>query len=341
MIVISPTIGEITYMSRPREDLVGQRFGNLTVLEFVPKISNKGTKKSSYYICQCDCGNITNPISSNDLKRGHTKSCGCLRKNKINLPDNSNLDMVGKRFGRLVVTSIAPKIKGEPYSWYCTCDCGNTNIKYLGTELRAGRRISCGCQAKDSAHARYKNISGQKYGMLTVLEPADESYFGRKTGVKWLCRCDCGGIKIVSENLLERGEVISCGCLVSNSEYKIRQFLINHNIEHETQYKFKDCVNPKTQRKLKFDFAIFKNKELSFVVEYDGEQHFDIQRYSSDYDTNKKKYEELKYRDQIKDKYCKDNNIDLLRIPYTQKDDIEKILTNELREKGWDLDVPS
>lgn len=55
--------------------MVGERFGRLTVLEYA------GTSKhrKAMWICKCDCGNITQPIVGANLKKGGTKSCGCLR----------------------------------------------------------------------------------------------------------------------------------------------------------------------------------------------------------------------------------------------------------------------
>lgn len=57
-------------------DITGQRFGRLVVIEQ----SSKRTKtKGAYWKCLCDCGNEIIVIAAN-LKRGHTKSCGCLSK---------------------------------------------------------------------------------------------------------------------------------------------------------------------------------------------------------------------------------------------------------------------
>lgn len=53
-------------------DLIGKKFGRLTVLE------NCGNKKR----CQCDCGKYV-LVSTCHLTSGHTKSCGCLHKEKI------------------------------------------------------------------------------------------------------------------------------------------------------------------------------------------------------------------------------------------------------------------
>ena len=62
-----------------RKNLKGKIFGRLTVIEHVGHIKND---KRCFWKCRCDCGNITN-VTPNDLSSGQTKSCGCLRKEKI------------------------------------------------------------------------------------------------------------------------------------------------------------------------------------------------------------------------------------------------------------------
>lgn len=57
------------------QDLTGQKFGKLTAIKVVGKTS----KKESIWECKCDCGNITS-VTCGNLKRGHTKSCGCYKK---------------------------------------------------------------------------------------------------------------------------------------------------------------------------------------------------------------------------------------------------------------------
>ena len=54
-------------------DLTGQKFGRLTVIK---KDTDKITNSGSYWICQCDCGNIKS-IKSSSLRRGEIVSCGC------------------------------------------------------------------------------------------------------------------------------------------------------------------------------------------------------------------------------------------------------------------------
>lgn len=55
-------------------DLIGQKFGRLTVVEFA------GVKKNgARWKCVCDCG-LTTIATGSNLRKGNTKSCGCLRR---------------------------------------------------------------------------------------------------------------------------------------------------------------------------------------------------------------------------------------------------------------------
>lgn len=66
-------------MINNRLDLVGQRFGKLTVIEYAGTKTYKNGNKFSLWLCKCDCGGTKIAIGTN-LKRGVTSSCGCLRK---------------------------------------------------------------------------------------------------------------------------------------------------------------------------------------------------------------------------------------------------------------------
>ena len=72
-----------------RKDLTGQRFGRLTVLKHVYTLN-----KRVYWLCKCDCGN-EKIINGNSLKRGLTKSCGCLNRELLSL--RSKHGMFGTR----------------------------------------------------------------------------------------------------------------------------------------------------------------------------------------------------------------------------------------------------
>lgn len=110
-------------------------------------------------------------------------------------------DVTGEKFGKLTAIKTAGKDNDGHSLWICKCDCGNTITVRL-TDLRAGRRKSCGCLKKE----RY-NIIGQRFGKLTVIRKESSG-----THAKFLCCCDCGKEVIVRGDSLRRGKTISCGC---------------------------------------------------------------------------------------------------------------------------------
>jgi hypothetical protein len=108
------------------------------------------------------------------------------------------------------------------------------------------------------------------------------------------------------------------GCPICNSskgEITILNYLTEMRVDYTREYGFNGC---KDKNKLRFDFYI---KSINTAIEYDGEYHYqDIFG----------KLNENKRRDNIKNKYCKDNNIKLIRIPYWEFDNIKNILASEL-----------
>ena len=116
-------------------DLTGQKFGRLIVLE-KGKIDFYGHQ---YWICQCSCGNTTE-INADNLKRGLTKSCGCLHSEIIH--QRVFKDITNQRFGKLIAKKYFIK-QGKTY-WICKCDCGNI-CNVAGGNLTNGHTQSCGC----------------------------------------------------------------------------------------------------------------------------------------------------------------------------------------------------
>ena len=83
----------------------------------------------------------------------------------------------------------------------------------------------------------------------------------------------------------------------------------------------------RNERVLPFDFGIYKNNILICIIEYDGEGHFSLIRFNRiSSKIAKKRFKDTIQNDEIKNKYCRDNHIPLLRIPYWCYDDIESII---------------
>ena len=149
-------------------------------------------------------------------------------------------------------------------------------------------------------------------------------YVNNRTKIKCKCKIDGHEWKATPNSLLSRTGYPKCN--ESKGEKRIGKYLDSRDIKYKSQYKFNNC---KSKKELPFDFYI---PSLNMAIEYDGEYHYMIITRGKN-DTYKKafnRFVEGKIRDTIKTIYCKENNIKLIRIPYTEYDNIEKILEKEL-----------
>jgi hypothetical protein len=246
----------------------------------------------------------------------------------------SKVDLINKHFGELIVNSQAANIQtpnGRSHvAWNCTCSCGS-RVAVRGDFLRNGHTISCGCIKKANLRQagvnRKADFTGKTVGYLTVLE--DTTRRTTDGSIVWRCRCECGNVIEVSAGNLARKKAgtISCGCKKSKGEKKIIDILYEEQIDFITQKRFSTCVFPKTHRQLVFDFYL---PTYNILIEYDGIQHFE--------ETKNGKYDlaEIKERDQYKNTWCKENNIPLVRIPYTDFDILDvRYMRRIIQRNGW------
>lgn len=217
------------------------------------------------------------------------------------------IDETGNVYGQLTVLERANDIsKGY---WKCQCNCGQVDF-IPGSQLRNGKMTACAdCRKKNKPPKKMHDLEGQKFNLLTVLEHVDT----RNHDSIWKCQCECGNITYVFRDNLKRGHTKSCGCINSQGNYKIKQFLIEHNIPFESEYKFPDCRN---ELPLRFDFCIFNSdSSIKFLLEYDGKQHY---TYSNNGWDTKENFDKIQLRDKIKNEYCVTHNYPLIRIKYSQ-----------------------
>ena len=186
-------------MSNKIQDISGNKFGRLTVISL-----SHSDKKGTFWKCVCDCGN-SKVVSRSNLVSGNTVSCGCQRIEKARNrllghtpPNKSSMDMIGKRFGSLVVVSFVGVHKHRS-RWSCLCDCGNTT-ETTTNQLTTMGTTSCGC-------TRRENLVGKRFGQLVV----QKYVYTKKTKAYWSCLCDCGATIITSANMLKVGDKTSCG----------------------------------------------------------------------------------------------------------------------------------
>ena len=94
---------------------------------------------------------------------------------------------------------------------------------------------------------------------------------------------------------------------------KIENILINNNIFFEKEKKFDSCLSPKGNQ-MKFDYYL---PQYNLIIEYDGEQHFKQVTFGGSLDGENRLTIQKEY-DKIKNDWCKENNIKLRRIDFTQ-----------------------
>jgi rubrerythrin len=155
-----------------------------------------------------------------------------------------------------------------------------------------------------------KKIHGNYYDYSQV------KYINNNTKVEIIC--DKHGIFKQLPITHIQGEKGCPICKNSKGEMKIRNLLLKNKIIFEQEKRFIDC---RDKLPLPFDFYL---ETLNIIIEFDGKQHFEaFGKWGGE-----KKIKETQYHDKIKNEYCINNNIHLIRIRYDEsiKDKLKDIL---------------
>jgi hypothetical protein len=248
-------------------------------------------------------------------------------------------EYLGKQIGDWLILErdYNPTSKQHSTFFKCKClKCGNIYSISLDSLKRTVSFCCRECYLKEVRTLNNKFFIGRRFGMLTVIgEP-----FRTKTSYNHPyvpCRCDCGKqINVREDHLLGRNKngvkcyTTSCGCKNrSNGEFSIEEILKFLNIEYKIEYTFDNCINPGTNAKLRFDFYLPK---YNLCIEYDGQQHY------KEVSFFKYSLKDVQERDKIKNEYCKNNNINLMRIPYTDYEKLnEEYILNKFTELKLEL----
>ena len=214
------------------------------------------------------------------------------------------------------------------FYYLCICDCGNWTIltnRHFDTETS----ISCGCFRKEQSikickklgKSQYIDMTNQEFGDLIVIEKTEHRVH---ESIIWKCKCkNCGLEQYVDGYMLRSGKRFFCEYCNTNKsigERKIKQLLIDNNIDFELEKTFDTCRFKDSNYLARFDFYV----DNRYLIEFDGIQHFKPERFSRKV-TEKEALTNLlinKQHDNFKDEWCLSNNIPLIRIPYTYIQDL-------------------
>lgn len=292
------------------QDLTGKKFGLLTVQYRIDDYVKPDGRKVSRWRCNCECGGEKDATMEYLKRNPVPPSCGCLsHKNRV---EKNRESFLGQKFGRLVI--VEEDFDVRPTKAKCLCDCGEY-VVITRADVVVGHTQSCGClQREKASECNIKDWTGvvSEYGIKFLRQ----EYMNDQG--QWLWRCECGLCDnefIALPAKINNGHITSCGCAIQSAgERYILSILDEMKIEYSKQYTFPDC---KYKNPLKYDFAIFNNHKLLYLIEYNGKQHYEPIEFFG----GQLGFEERRVRDEIKKQYCQSNNIPLLILPYTLSND--------------------
>lgn len=201
---------------------------------------------------------------------------------------------------------------------YYHIKCKNCGHERTGTLNNIITHLDCGC----ITHVYRKRTSEEFIQELNSYHNNEFELVGEyidQLHKVLLKHVPCGIIWSVrpSDIIHGRSHCPKCRTKESQGEQRIRQWLEIHDISYIQQAPLKNS-------KQRFDFFL---PDLNLAIEYNGRQHY---HYTEFFHKTYDGFLQYQERDRRKEQYCQQHNIDLLIIPYTQDNDIEKIIEKYL-----------
>lgn len=285
---------------------------------------------------KCECGNEFETSIKRFAQRNKRQCDECGRYN-VNNNRRYTIEQIKKYIRDFSLELISTSYKSCKEPLLFKCSCGNT-FESPFDNVKNKSRVQCyECLPKEGNRFE-KGMGGQRKGHETFAQQLydlhkDEyliidEYSDAKTKLR--LKHNCGFIwNTTPDNVINKKRRCPQCYDVKNSHLSkdIEKWLNEHSFSFQKEYRIKECVYKRT---LPFDFAIFKNGNLFMLIEADGQHHFDYFRYIRDEKVREAKFLSQKKRDQIKNSYCEQNNIPLLRIPYFKHNELNTILENAL-----------
>jgi hypothetical protein len=297
--LINPTIKECKYCNNEFNTYYeDQKYCNTTCRKEYYNIQHR--KQYQKKPCRI-CGSII------DVRSGRCKVC--IDKSHKRICEKCGIEFLSRFKDKYCSKECRPKSRGrDTYEKICSyCNCTFTTKD--SNQIHCTRKCSLAKSRKSHKQFALELLEAHN-GMLVPLTV----YTGSDDKIECMC-LKCGTIMNNMARVYTGCRKTGCSKCgrKSRGEDAIQTWLDHNGYTYAKQYSI-DEVRRKS--KLLFDFAIFNNDELLCLIEYDGVQHFEpIKRFGGvGY------LEDQRARDNIKNEYCKDNNINLIRIPYTIED---------------------
>lgn len=206
--------------------------------------------------------------------------------------------------------------------------CGHERATASPLNISSGHSGCPACGLRRQVAARTKTDEQFRQDLLKTnpnLEPL-EQYTTNKQKILVRCKIHSYEWKAIPAQLIYRKT--GCPkCSITYNENRVTEILRNWGYSFEMQKRFADC---KDKVQLPFDVYL---PDFNICIEYDGEQHYQKEKFEWR-DSSHSSFELTQKHDLIKTKYCLDNKIPLIRIPYWEADDMESFLFDEMVRYG-------
>lgn len=304
---------------------------NKTTNDFIKEMKNinpnisilgKYVNATTKILCKCLIDGYEWYATPNNLLRG----IGCPKcSGQIKYTHNQYLSLIYEKYKDNIM--ILSNFNGMSKEIYYKCNkCNTIHIAKQAKSLLRVNYPCNNCVSKERglklrlSQKEFKNKLYEKNKNIKIID----KYVKSNIKIKFYCE-ECKNYFYIEPGTLlyNDGKCPICGA--SKGEKKIIKYLQDNKINFLREYFFNDLRGDKN-KPLRFDFAVLNTlNEVVCLVEFDGEFHF--KKMYEDHDLEKQK----RY-DKMKDDYCKEHNIKLLRIPYWEFDNIEDILDLYLKE---------
>jgi hypothetical protein len=279
---------------------------------------------------KCKCGNVFEVTFNKfkGLKQMHCKECGeKIRKFKLSAPYNTILKYCIKNNLELITTEQQYKIDTNNLLIKFSCGhiekCDFVTLKHRKTSL------CFNCTPRENWDIN--KIKEWLNNNEPSIELLSNNYINTSTPLKF--KCDKNHIFEKDwKHFKDRGQRCPICTPQSIGEMRIEKLLQKLNIRYDRQYRFDDC---KDKRPLPFDFVVYKDNKISFLIEYNGRQHYTLSFFGSEtIKEAEEEFERIKRTDKLKFDYCDKNNLELMVIPYTELNKLESLIINKLIESN-------
>ncbi len=265
-------------------------------------------------------------ISVNSLRQG--QGCKYCAKEYLAKALRLDFEFVKEQYNKADFELIEEEYKNVETPMKCICrkhpDCIQ-HIPYV--RIQQGQYGCKYCKQEKISESLRLDINFVKQQFINSgRTPLFDEYKNNRELLPYECIEHPGKINYISYDRLSKVSQCCSEGREYSGEKRIRKFMESKGVEFMPQKIFEGCV---FKHLLKFDFYL---SNYNVVVEYQGQGHYYPVCFGGiSIERANKNFEEQLIRDEIKREYCKNNNIDLLEIPYFLFDEIEDILDNYLQ----------